>query len=58
VDRIRFGGGVAGIGALVVGGVALGFQLDAGGRTSRWGEGLGAGDGSVTLGPGTLRVTF
>lgn len=57
-DRIRFGGGVVGIAALIVGGVAVGFQVDAGGRTSRWGEGLRAGTGSLTLGPGTLRVTF
>jgi hypothetical protein len=56
-DRIRFGGGVVGIAALIVGGVAVGFQVDAGGRTSRWGESL-RGGGTMTLGPGSLRLTF
>lgn len=55
---MRFAGGVVGITALVVGGVGVGFHVDAGARTARWGEGLRQPLGAVRLGLASLAVTF
>ncbi len=58
MNPFRFGGGLAGIGALIGGGVAIGMHVDAGGWTERWADGRRASGPTLSLGPTSITIGF